>query len=570
MINLLFKNGSKILTQKQKSIFSAAVLIMIMISLSRILGLVRNRVLAHFFPAETLSIYFAAFRLPETIFEILIFGTLSSAFIPVFTSYISKKREEEAWYVVSSVINLTLVFFLILAIFIFVFAQPIYRLIAPGFSSEDVLKIANLSRILLLAQAFFILSYFLTAVLESFQRFLIPALSPLFYNLGIIVFTILAAEKWGIYAPVLGATVGAFFHFIIQLPLAFYLGFRPKVVFNLNHPGVRKIGKLALPRIVELAFLQINKGVELFLASLVSLPAYTYYTFANSLQLLPVSLFGTSIAKASLPSLSYYSVEKNYQKFKESFLFLFRQIVFLTFPLSVFLIILRIPLVRLAFGAARFDWSSTIQTGLALSAFCLSITPQALIYLLNRSFYALHDTKLPVKVSLFSMFLDVFLGVVSILFLKLPIWSLALAFSLSSLIQMLLLIFFLKKKINFSYKPLLVFFLKIGISTFFSALVMFFFLKVLDRSAWDKRLSFLGWFGLALPVSFDRFVLDTRYTINVIWLTLIVGLLGLLIYFLLCWVLGIKEIKILERFLFSFKKPKEIPPPITIDAGSSN
>lgn len=570
MLKFLFKNSSKILTQKQKNVFSAAVIIMIMIAISRILGLIRNRVLAHFFPAEILSVYFAAFRLPETIFEILIFGTLSSAFIPTFTSYISKNKEKEAWRVACSAMNIALMFFLVLAIFIFLFAQPIYRLIAPGFSSEDIIKIANLSRVLLLAQGFFILSYFMTAVLESFQRFLIPALSPLFYNLGIIILTILASEKWGIYAPVFGAVIGSFFHFLIQVPLAFYLGFRPKIIFDFNHPGVRKIGKLALPRVVELGFLQINKGVELFLASLVSLPAYTYYTFANSLQLLPVSLFGTSIAKAALPSLSYYSAEEDYQKFKESFLFLFRQIIFLTFPLSVFLIVLRIPVVRLAFGAARFDWIATVQTGLTLSAFCLSITPQSLIYLLNRSFYAFHETKLPVKISLISMFLDILLGVFLVLFLKFPVWSLALAFSLSCLFQMLVLIFFLQKKINFSFKPLIIFFLKIGFSTLVSALLMFFLLKVLDRSAWDKRLSFLGWLGLALPVSFDRFVLDTRYTINVVWLTLIVGLLGLLVYFLFCWFLGIKEVKILERVLFSFKKPKEILPPITFDSESGS
>jgi len=552
----LLKNGSDLLTRQQKNIFSAAVVIMLMIAASRILGLVRNRVLAHFFTADTLSVYFAAFRLPETVFEILIFGTLASAFIPTFTSYLSKNQEKEAWYVANSAINITLVFFLFLAIFLLILNDPLYRLIAPGFSSSQVELTANLARILLLAQAFFILSYFLTAVLESFQRFLIPALSPLFYNLGIIFGTIFLAKRLGIYAPTIGAVIGAFLHFLIQVPLAFHLGFRPHLVFDFSHPGIKKIGKLAAPRVIELSFLQLSKGAELFLASLVSVGAYTYYTFANSLQLLPIGLFGTSIAKAALPPLSYYAAEERKEEFKKTFYSLFRQIIFLTLPLSVFLAALRIPLVRLAFGAANFTWESTVQTGLTLSAFCLGITAQALIYLLTRAFYAFHDTKTPVKVSIGIMALNILFGVFFILILKLQIWSLALAFSLASFIQVVLLAIFFRKKIDFFSKDLFIFVVKITFSSLVSGGVMFFFLKILDRSAWDKKLSFLGHFGLALPVSFERFILDTRYTINLIYLTVIVSLIGLIVYIILAKLLKIPEITIFSKLFTKLRRPQ--------------
>jgi len=558
----LLKNGSDLLTRRQKNIFSAAVVIMLMIAASRLLGLIRNRVLAHFFTAEELSLYFAAFRLPETIFEILIFGTLASAFIPTFTSYLSKNQEKEAWYVVNSAINITLVFFLFLAIFILIFSNALYKVITPGFSLSQVGVIANLARILLLAQAFFILSYFLTAILESFQRFLIPALSPLFYNLGIILATIFLAKKFGIYAPTIGAVAGAFFHFFIQLPLAFHLGFRPRFIFDFTHPGVKKIGKLAGPRIIELSFLQISKGAELFLASLVSWGAYTYYTFANSLQLLPVGLFGTSIAKAALPSLSYQAIGEVKEEFKKTFYSLFRQIIFLTLPISVFIAALRIPLVRLVFGAANFTWESTVQTGLALSAFCLGITAQSLIYLLTRAFYAFHDTKTPVKISIFAMSLGILMGAIFILILKLPIWSLALAFSLSSFLQAFWLIFFLNKKISFFSVNVIIFIVKVAFSSLVSGGIMFFFLKILDRSAWDKKLSFLGKFGLALPVTFDRFVLDTRYTVNVIYLTVIVSLIGLITYLALAKILKIPEVVIFAKLLTRFRRPK-ISPPVT-------
>lgn len=559
----LLKNGSDFLTRRQKNIFSAAVVIMLMIAASRVLGLVRNRVLAHFFTAEELSLYFAAFRLPETIFEVLIFGTLASAFIPTFAFYLSKNQTKEAWHVANSAINITLVFFLFLAIFLLILNNPLYRLIAPGFSSSQVERVANLARILLLAQAFFILSYFLTAVLESFQRFLIPAISPLFYNLGIIVGTIFLTQKLGIYAPTIGAVIGAFFHFFIQLPLAFHLGFKPHLVFDFNHPGIKKIGRLAAPRVIELSFLQLSKGAELFLASLVSSGAYTYYTFANSLQLLPVGLFGTSIAKAALPSLSYQAVEEKKEEFKKTFYSLFRQIIFLTLPISVFLAALRIPLVRLVFGAANFTWESTVQTGLALSTFCLGITAQSLIYLLTRAFYALHDTKTPVKISILAMFLGILMGIIFILILKLPIWGLALAFSLSSLVQFFLLAFFLNKEIGFFSNDLFTFIIKVVFSSLVSGGVMFFFLKILDRSAWDRKLSFLGKFGLALPTTFDRFVLDTRYSVNLIYLTVIVSLIGMLVYVSAAKFFKIPEIGIFGRLLTKFRCPRTISPPVS-------
>jgi len=557
MWKIFLKNSSNLLTRKQKSIFSAALIIMVMVTISRILGLIRNRILAHFFTAEALSIYFAAFRIPEVVFEVLIFGTLSSAFIPTFTAYLSKKREEEAWYIVSAVISLVLVFFLLLAIPLFILSKPLYQIITPGFSLPDVGLTAKLAQILLLAQGFFILSYFLTAILESFQRFLVPALAPLFYNLGIILGTVVFARRLGIYGPTIGAVIGAFFHFLIQVPLAFHLGFRPRLFLDINHPGVKKIGRLALPRVIELSFLQISKGAELFLASLVSTAAYTYYTFANSLQLLPVTLFGTSIAKAALPSLSYQTAGGNTKDFKKTFFFLFNQIVLLTFPLSVFLAVLRLPLVRLVFGAAQFTWGSTLQTGLTLSAFCPGITAQALIYLLTRAFYALHNTKTPVITSVGAMLLNIVFGAFFILILRLPIWSLALAFSLASVIQVILLLGFLRKKINFSLRDLSLFLLKVAFCSFTSGGVMFFFLKVLDRSAWDKRLSFLGWLGLVLPVSFNYFVLDTRYTVNLIYLTFIVGLIGLVVYLGLIKILKIPGFRVFTRLLLNFGRKRK-------------
>jgi putative peptidoglycan lipid II flippase len=564
MVKKLLQSGSNFFTKRQKTILSATMIIMVMIAASRVLGLVRNRVLAQFFPVESLSVYFAAFRIPETIFEILVFGTFSSAFIPTFTSYLSQKKRDEAWYVASVSLNIAFLIFLFFAIIIFILAKPLYHLIAPGFSDAQTLEIANLSRILLAAQAFFVLSYFLTSVLESLQRFLVPALAPLLYNLGIILGAVFLSSRFGLYGPTIGAVAGAFFHFLIQLPLAFFLGFRPKIKIDLHHSGVREIGRLALPRMMELSSLQIGKMAELFLASLVSTAAYTYYTFANSLALLPIGLFGTSIAKASLPTLSYQSAKGNFKQFTETLISLINQVVFFILPCAVFLAVLRIPIVRLVFGVARFTWASTVQTGYTLSAFCLGIFTQALIYPLTRAFWALHDTKTPVKISIGAIILNISLGAIFILVFKLQIWTLAFSFSLASLIQAILLFSFLTRKISgLDKRKVGVPFLKIALSSLVSGGLMFFLLKVLDRSAWDKRLSFLKWIGLKLPTTFDHFVLDTRYTFNLILLTALVGLIGLLTYLLLAWLLRVEEISLLKKLIDKIKKPKVLSEVIT-------
>jgi len=564
MVKKLLQSGSNLFTKRQKTILSATMIIMVTIAASRVLGLVRNRVLAQFFSVESLSVYFAAFRIPETIFEILVFGTFSSAFIPIFTSYISQKKRGEAWYVASVSLNIAFLIFLFLAIIIFILAKPLYHLIAPGFSDVQTIEIANLSRILLAAQAFFVLSYFLTSVLESLQRFLVPALAPLFYNLGIILGAVFLSSRFGIYAPVLGAVAGAFFHFLIQLPLAFWLGFRPKLTLNFSHPGVKEIGRLALPRIIELSFLQIGKMAELFLASLVSVAAYTYYTFANSLALLPIGLFGASIAKASLPTLSYQSAKGNFKQFTETLISLINQVVFFILPCAVFLAVLRIPIVRLVFGTARFTWASTVQTGYTLSAFCLGIFTQALIYPLTRAFWALHDTKTPVKISMGAIVLSIFLGGLFILVFKLQIWTLALSFSLASLIQMIFLFFLLSRRVpDLNKRKIMIPLSKIALSSFASGGLMFFLLKILDRSAWDKRLSFLHWVGLKLPTTFEHFVLDTRYTFNLILLTALVGLIGLLTYILLVWLLKVEEVTLLKKLIDKIRKPKVLPEVIT-------
>ena len=265
MVSKIISKGKKILTSPQTSVLSAATIIMFMVVASRILGLIRQRTLAHFFEPSELSLFFAAFRLPDLLFEILVFGALSSAFIPVFTRALRQGRNN-AWIIARSVTNISLLVFAVLALIIGFFAEKFYGVFAPGFSPDETLRIAQITRILFISQGFFVISYVLTGVLESLRRFLIPAIAPLFYNLGIIFGTILLSEEMGLLGPTIGVFTGAALHFLIQLPLAIKMGYRfsPRIMIDKQ---VKKIGRLALPRVIEISFLQISQFVSSFLSS---------------------------------------------------------------------------------------------------------------------------------------------------------------------------------------------------------------------------------------------------------------------------------------------------------------
>lgn len=557
----LFRKIRDFIFSRQADILSAAFVLGASVLASRLLGLVRDRVLAHYFGSEEIALYFAAFRLPDTLFEILILGALSSAFIPTFIAYISRKKEEEAWRVAGVMMNLSFLVFLVLAALVFAFAVPFSSVLAPGFSTAEISLMASLTRILLATQGFFVLSFFLTGVLKSYQRFLVPALAPIFYNLAIIAGAVFFSGRAGIYAPAWGAVLGALLHLAVQVPLAVRLGFRPALSLNISHPGVRKIFRLAAPRVLELAFLQILKVSDLFFASLITTASYGYLTFASHLQMIPVSLFGLSLAEASLPALSYRVGRK--QGFRGTFFTTFRQILFLTLPFAVAFAVLRIPLVRLAFGADRFTWDATVLTGYTLSFFAIGILGQALTLYFVRVFYALSDTVTPVVVGIADIILNIGLSAYLVLILGLPVWGLAAAFAVATLIQAAVLGLLLARRNRFPLREFIFPALKVGAASLVSGLVMYVTLKIFDRSAWDKRVSFLGQF--TLPEQWNLFVLDTRYTKNLLILTASVALLGALVYLLLCFLFRVRELSIFSQFWHRLPRFGKVHVPVSVE-----
>lgn len=533
MIKKIIEISSRFLTRKEGTVLSAAAVIMATVLLSRVLGFVRLRLLATFFLPEELGIYIAAFTLPDMLFELLVMGAVSAAFIPVFTHYLVKKSKEEAFEMASYIINIAALIGLLLAILLFIFTPQISYIIVPKFSTSERELMIAFTRIMLIGQLLpLVLGNFVTGMLQSFQRFLLPALAPVVYNLGIIVSILFLAPKLGLFGAVWGVIIGACLYLLIQIPLLLHLGYQHRLKINFKHTGVQQVGKLIVPRILGLAANPIDRLVDVSLASFLGTRFITIFSFAQNLQQFPIGLFGATFAQAALPALSVTSTEKDLTQFKKLFLASLHQILFFVLPLSTMLVVLRIPIVRLIYGAAKFDWPATVYTGQTLSIFALSIFAQALVQLLARGFYALHDTKTPVIIGVFSVLINTILSIIFIRFLYLPVWSLALSTSIASLTNWFLLLIFLYRKVaGFDLKALVLPFIKMLFSSITTGVFLYVPMKLLDR-----------------------LVFDTTRVFDLILLTGVAAISGLSVYIFLAWFLDIEEVSTFFKLLQKVKR----------------
>ncbi|MBI5449228.1 murein biosynthesis integral membrane protein MurJ [Candidatus Gottesmanbacteria bacterium] len=514
--------------RKQQSIGSAAFVLMVMVFVSRVLGLVRDRMLSARFSPDELGVYFAAFRLPNLLFELLVMGAFTSAFIPVFTKYIVKNQEQDANRMAATLINISLVVLAVLMIPLLVWTREISEFLAPGFSLAQIDQMIIFTRIMMLSQVVpLLVGNFFTGILQSYNLFLVPALAPVVYNVGIIAGIIFLSPAFGLYAPVIGVGAGAVLFFLIQIPLIMAVGYRHRLIADIEHKGVREVAALIGPRTFGLAVSQIDTTVDLMLATLLGARMVTIFNFAQHLQQLPVGLFGTTIAQAALPTLSLASVKDDVESFKRSLLSAMHQILFFVLPVSVLFIVLRIPIVRLVFGASRFDWAATVATGMTLSTFSISLFAQSLTHVLARGFYALYDTKIPVTIGVIAIGINTVFSILFIQYYKLPIWSLGLSTSIASFVNAGVLLVLLDRRLNnFSRRELLLPPLQMMIAALIAGVIIYIPLKLLDQ-----------------------LVFDTTRTFGLFLLTGISGLLGLTMYLFIAWVLGVGEVHSFIRLL---------------------
>ncbi len=517
----MVKNLLTLLYSRQTSILSGATIIMATVILSKILGLVRDRLLTHIFPPDNISIFFAAFGLPDIIFQLFIFGALSVAFIPVFTEYSEEKGRDEAFKLAGSILNLALIILSLAIIVILIFVDPLTSLIAPGFSLEQRAQTIALTRVILLGQFFLVIGSLFSGVLQSFQRFIIPALAGVFYNIGIILGIVLLSGKLGIMSAAVGVVIGAVLHFMIQLPIILSIGFKPKFLLTLFHPGVKEIAGLMSVRSLGLAAELINERVAIALASLISIQSITFLTLSQHLQLVPISLFGATIAQAALPVLSSERARGRMDEFKITLLTTLHQILFLALPAAAILIILRIPAVRLVFGASQFNWEATVLTGATLAFLSIGLAAQSISLLLIRGFYALKDTKTPVIVSLIVVAVNIILSLYVVKVLRLDVWSLGLAFSISNILSAILLFFTLHFKVGkFNLRQVLFPLGKMLMATIIMGVALYIPIKLLDAV-----------------------IFDTTRTINLFILTGLSSLFALSVYVTLVRFLKVKELQ---------------------------
>ncbi|OGY24130.1 MAG: murein biosynthesis integral membrane protein MurJ [Candidatus Woykebacteria bacterium RBG_13_40_15] len=545
VVGQFFKNGTAILFKRQTTIISAATIMMMLVLASRVLGLVRDRLLAHFFPVGFLDSYRLAFVLPDFIANVLIVGTLSIAFIPVFTTYLNSKDEKEGWKVASSVLNLSLLFFALVAIVIFIFANVIYQATPLKADPDKLILTANLTRIILVGELLLILGNFFTSVLQSFHRFIIPAIAPVLYNLGIIIgilwFRQFFGFELGLYGVALGVVFGGVFHVLVQVVLAKSLGFKYNFKFRFRDPGVARIVKLSLPRAASIAFAQAEWGVSLFLALFLAAGSAGILGFALDIQNFPIGIFGITFATAAFPTLSMEWSSGKIEDFKTTFLSTFHQILYLTIPISVLFMVLRVPVIRIILGTGFFDWPSTVATAVTMSYFAIGIFAQSTFFLLIRAFYSLHDAATPLKVAFVSLLFHIAISVGAIIIFggnPIPVSFLGLAFAMTGIFSFVTLLFLLDRKVGGFDKAKL--YLPIA-KVVFSALLMGVLLYLpLHLRIGDKYI-------------IDQ-IIDTTRAFNLLVLTGAAFAFGLGIYTLLTWWLQSEELKTFAKLLPDFKK----------------
>jgi putative peptidoglycan lipid II flippase len=449
-----------------KNISANALILGVSYFLSALLGLFRDRLLAGNFGAGLqLDVYFAAFRIPDFVYNILILGGLTIAFLPLFSEYFSKDKNE-AWRMTNHLLNAFLLFLISISLVLFIITPWLISWIFPGFGKEAIKLAIPLTRLLFLSPIFFGISNLFSGILHYFNRFFVYSLAPVLYNLGIIFGIMFLSPRFGIFGVGLGVILGAFLHMAIQIPSAINCGFSYKALFNFKYPALKRIFYLMMPRVFGVAAQQINLIIITGIASTITAGSIAIFNFSNNLQGLPVGIIGVSFAVAVFPTLSRTFAENQKKEFFQNFSLVFRRILLFIIPVSILLFLLRTPIVSLIYKTGKFNVEDVQTTSACLGIFAFSIFAQSLIPLLARGFFSLQDTKTPTLVTFTVIALNIVLAFFFIQVLsysnsfssslgnffglevsgKTSVIGLPLAFSLTAILQFILLFILFRRK----------------------------------------------------------------------------------------------------------------------------
>jgi putative peptidoglycan lipid II flippase len=418
---------------------------------SQLIGLVRYVLIAGTFSTSTeMEAFTAANRVGESIFYLVAGGALASAFIPTFTGFLAKDDRDSAWQLASAVGNLILLVLIALSGLAALFAPQIVRyLLAPGFATDPA-KLdltVSLMRLMLPSAVIFGLSGLLMGILNSHQVFLIPALTPSMYSAGMIFGVVVLSPRLGIYGLAWGVLIGATLHLALQIPALLHLKGSYLPTFGLKLPAVREVVRLMVPRLFGVAVVQLNFWVNIWLASPYpgSVSAISY---AFTLMLMPQAAIAQSIATAAMPTFSRQAALGKLEEMRSSLAASLRGVLLLSIPASAGLMLLREPLTLLL----QFDKTGSELVAWALLWYAAGLVGHSVVEILARAFYSLHDTKTPVLVGASAMGINIILSVTLLSFFANIGWAphggLALANSLATAIEMFVLLYLMKRRLN--------------------------------------------------------------------------------------------------------------------------
>jgi putative peptidoglycan lipid II flippase len=418
---------------------------------SRILGLVKTILIAKFFGVGIFAdAFFVAFQIPNVMRRLFGEGGLQAAFIPVFTECMKKDGESSAWKMASAVANILLASLFIVSGLGVLLAPFITRLLVPGFDAESATITADLLRIMFPYIFFIGLTALGMGILNSLKHFAIPAIAPIILNLFMIaalLFFITPETRGGIIILSASVILGGVGQLLIQLPLLKAKGMQFKLIFN--HPRVKKIFSLMTPAVLGLVIHEVNIIVDRICASfafIVGEGAISALTYGMWVVQVPIAISSTAIATATFPRLAAYAAEGEIVKLRQMFSFSFRTALALLIPASAGIIVLRNPIISLLFERGAFDAHAAEITASALLFYSIGLFAYGAVHILSKTFYSLQDMKTPLRAATVAMVSNIALNI--ILMFPLGLGGLALATSISAIINMLILIFLLNRRIG--------------------------------------------------------------------------------------------------------------------------
>ncbi len=394
--------------------------------------------------------FFVAFRIPNIQRRVLAEGAVSSAFIPVFSEYREHHGEAESWQLAANLFNILLVLLITSCLALALFAPWIVTLFAPGFIDEPgkFQLTVTLTQWMAPFLLFIGLTAFTTGILNTFKQFALPAAAPAVTNICIILAILLWSPmlEVPVMALAFAVCIGGFLQLAMQWPATCRLGFRPAAIWNLKQAGVVKIGKLMIPVMLGLAVYEINLLVDTLLASLLEGGSISYLYYANRLVQLPLGVFGVALGAALLPLLSEQAAQKKLGELRDTLNFGIRLVLFISIPATVGLILCRVPIVNTLWERGEFTAATTDGTAYALLFYAVGLCGFAGSKIVITAFYSMQDTKTPMTIGICSMILNIVLNL--LLMGPLQHGGLALATSISSVFNAVVLIFVLKNRLG--------------------------------------------------------------------------------------------------------------------------